>query len=129
MSGGYTINHAFLAGANYCIHNSDYRNTLNLSVLYKKFVSLKQKLEMQFTAVWGLQDLFGAKGLRFCGFADLWWEGDKAIFISEPQLWYSIGQFFHCPNLNLGGELEISNNFAGCSGWACRPCLGVKWVF
>ena len=129
MSGGYTINHAFLAGANYCLHSADFRNTLNLSVLYKKFIGLEQKLQMQFTAVWGLQNLFGAKGLRFSGFADVWWEGGKTVFLSEPQLWYCIGQLFKCSHLNIGGELEVSNNFAGYDGWACRPCLGVKWVF
>lgn len=129
LGGGYTINHAFLAGPNYCFHSSDFRNTLNLMVLYKKFINLEQSVPLQFTAVWGLQDLFGAKGLRFAGFADVWWEGDDAIFITEPQLWYSVGQFFSCPNLNIGTEFEISNNFAGVQGWKCRPCLGLKWTF
>ncbi len=129
LFGGYPINHAFLAGVNYCIHDTDYRNTLNLSVLYKKFVKMDQQLQMQFTAVWGMQNLFGAKGLRFSGFADVWWEGKKTVFLSEPQLWYSVGQFFNCSNLNLGGELEVSSNFAGYSGWAIRPCLGLKWIF
>ena len=129
MFGGYTVNHAFLVGANYLIHSEDYKNTFNVEVLFKKFVGLDQCLPMQFTGVWGLQDLFGARGLRFCGFFDVWWEGNKCIFLSEPQLWYSVGQFFKCPNLNIGGEVEISNNFAGVDGWKCRPCLGVKWVF
>lgn len=129
MFGGYTVNHAFLAGANYLIHSEDYRNTFNIEVLFKKFVALDQKLPMQFTGVWGLQDLFGARGLRFSGFIDFWWEGNKCIVFSEPQLWYAVGQFFKCPNLNLGGEIEISKNFAGVDGWKCRPCLGMKWVF
>ena len=129
LAGGYTVNHAFLAGVNYCIHNSSFSNTLNLEVLYKKFAGLDQKVPLQFTAVWGLQNIFGVPGLKFSGFADLWWEGNRAIFISEPQLWYNIGRFFSCPNLNVGGEVELSNNFAGYSGFACRPCLGFKWVF
>lgn len=124
LNGGYPINHAFLAGTNYCIHSADYKNTLNLSVLYKKFIGMEQKLQMQFTAVWGLKNLFGANGLCFSGFADMWWEGNKTVFLSEPQLWYNIGQLFGCPNLNIGGELEVSNNFAGYDGWACRPCAG-----
>ena len=33
---------------------------------------------------------------------------------------YSIGQHFGCDNLNVGGELEISCNFAGVHGWKCR---------
>ena len=129
MFGGYPVNHAFLAGANYLIHSKDFRNTLNVEVLFKKFIGLRQDLPMQFTAVWGMQDLFTAVGLRFCGFLDVWWEGSKCVFLSEPQLWYSVGQFFKCPNLNVGGEVEISNNFAGVEGWKCRPCLGLKWIF
>ncbi len=127
--GGYPINHAVLAGVNYFFHSKNYKNTLNLEILYKKFVGMEQKLPMQFTAVWGLQDLFGAPGLRFSGFVDVWWEGDKCVVLSEPQLWYAVGQFFKCPNLNLGGEVEIANNFAGVDGWKVRPCLGLKWVF
>ncbi|MCQ2058579.1 MAG: DUF5020 family protein [Bacteroidaceae bacterium] len=129
LGGGYTINHAFLAGPNYSIHSSDFRNTLNLSLLFKKFIGLEQDVPMQFTAVWGLQDLFGAKGLVFSGFADVWCERSDIVFLSEPQLWYAVGQFFSCPNLNLGTEIEISNNFAGVQGWKCCPCLGLKWIF
>ncbi|MBQ0079934.1 MAG: DUF5020 family protein [Alistipes sp.] len=129
MFGGYTINHAFLAGVNYCLHNSDYTKTFNMVVLYKKFIGLKQNVPMQFTIVWGLKDLFGLKGLSFSGYGDIWWEGNTTIFQSEPQLWYCIGQFFHCSHLNIGGELEISANFANDRGWRCRPCLGAKWVF
>lgn len=129
MFGGYTVNNAFLAGLNYFMHSEDFKNTLNLEVLFKKFVGMDQKVPMQFTAVWGCQDLFGAPGLRFSGFADVWWEGDACVVISEPQLWYSLGQHFGCPNFNLGGEVEISNNFAGTAGWKVRPCLGLKWVF
>ena len=95
---------------------------------------------MQFTFVWGMQDLFGVEGLRFSGFADVWGENvvnfmegstqaRKVVFISEPQLWYNVGKFFGCPNLNLGGEVELSANFAGYDGFKVRPCLGAKWVF
>ena len=103
--------------------SEDFKNTLNLKVLYKKFKNLEQKAPLQFTAVWGCQDLFGAKGLRFSGFADVWWES-KCVFLSEPQLWYAFGEHF-----NLGGEIELSCNFAGYDGFACRPCIGTKWVF
>lgn len=127
--GSYPVNHAFLLGANYCFHSSDFRYTLTLQLLYKHFLGLKSNVPMQATAVWGCQDLFGAKGLRFSGFADVWCEGSNVVFLSEPQLWYSVGQWFNCPNLNLGGEVELAYNFAGVSGFRCRPCLGVKWVF
>ena len=95
---------------------------------------------VQFTFVWGMQDLFGLKGLRFSGFADIWGENvvnfmeggataGKFVFLSEPQLWYNIGGLFGCPNLNIGGEVELSYNFAGYSGFHVRPCIGTKWVF
>lgn len=126
--GGYTINHAFLAGANYLFHSADYRYTLSLALLYKGYIGMKQYVPMQFTTVWGCQDLFGAKGLRFSGFLDVWEEGGRCVVISEPQLWYSVGQWFGCPNLNVGSEVELAYNFVG-DGFHCRPCLGVKWVF
>lgn|SRR5574344_166387 len=145
---GYTINNAYLAGIDYSIHSSDFKNTLNLKVLYKYIdynnSSLKSKVPMQFTMVWGLQDIFGVKGLRFNGFADFWWEEhtlykDNAgtilpetantVFISEPQIWYNVGSLFGCGNLNVGSEIELSYNFATSKGFWCRPCLGTKWVF
>lgn len=121
--GFYGVNHALLLGVDYFLHSSDFNNTLNLKVLYKKFKHLDQQVPLQLTAVWGCQDLFGLRGLRFSGFADVWWEG-KCVFISEPQLWYALGEHF-----NLGGEVEISSNFAGYDGFACRPCIGTKWFF
>ena len=100
---------------------------------------------LQFTFVWGMQDIFGVKGLRFSGFADLWGENVVAFaedpnsekflkkakfqFLSEPQLWYNIGRHFGVDNLNIGGEVEFSYNFAGYDGFYVRPCIGTKWVF
>ncbi len=127
--GGYPINHALLVGANYFLHSKDFRYTFNLQLLYKKYLGMKQVLPMQFTFVWGCQDIFKARGLRFCGYVDVWNEHDKCVVGAEPQLWYSVGQWFGCPNLNIGTEVELSYNFAGVSGFRCRPCLGAKWVF
>ena len=91
-----------------------------------------------------MQDLFGLKGLRFSGFADIWGENvvnfaeesipanyiaRKFVFISEPQLWYNIGQHIGVPNFHIGGEVELSMNFAGYDGFYARPCIGTKWVF
>ena len=129
VGGFYNVNHAILAGGDYFIHSADFSNTHNLKVLYKNFTNMAQDVPMQFTAVWGLQDLFGAKGLRYSGFVDVWWEGSNCVVLSEPQLWYAVGQHFGCPNLNIGGEIELSANFAGTEGFACRPCAGLKWVF
>lgn len=152
----YGINHAALAGLDWFIHSKDFKNTLNIKVLYKYinyddvvvpgFSYAKSKVPMQFTLVWGLQDLFGAKGLRFSGFADFWWQehylytsskGDglaapelsHVVFLSEPQLWYNVGQHFGVDQLNIGGELELSYDFGSAKGFWCRPCLGLKWVF
>ena len=126
---GFGINSAFLFGVDYFLHSSDFNNTLNLKVLYKQFVGMESKLPMQFTAVWGCQDIFGIPKLRFSGFADVWWEGDKTVFLSEPQLWYGIGE-----HANIGGEVEFSYNFGGLEfttgkAFNIMPCIGWKWVF
>ncbi len=157
----YSINNAFLVGVDYFLHNSDFSNTFNFKLLYKHINyagardfdgdKLKSKLPLQFTFVWGMQDLFGVKGLRFSGFADFWGErhlvapvtDDEAasyrdwaegkyvdfVFISEPQIWYNVGQFFGCENLNVGGEVELSYDFGSGKGFHARPCAGFKWVF
>ena len=120
----FPVNSAFLFGVDYFLHSGDFNNTLNLKLLYKKFVHMNSNVPLQFTAVWGCQDLFGIPKLRFSGFADLWWEYDYAVFLSEPQLRYGIGDHF-----NIGGEVEFSYNFAGMSGFNVMPCIGTKWVF
>ena len=147
----YAINNAVLAGLDYFIHSKDYRNTLNLKVLYKWIdyrdnPNFKSMVPMQFTVVWGLRDLFGAKGLTFSGFADFWWQDhmlytdasgnalanpeiSHVVFISEPQLWYAVGQWFGVPQLNIGGEVELSFDFGSARGFWARPCAGVKWAF
>lgn len=107
------------------------------------------QVPLQFTFVWACKDFCTAKGLTFCGFFDIY--GDRAnvnkwekvdgqwqahtvgpkqycVFLSEPQLWYSIGQWFKCPNLCIGTEIEVSYNFTG-EGWMVNPCLGLRWNF
>ncbi len=124
MAYSFPVNNAFLVGVDYFIHSGDFKNTLNLKLLYKQFVGLKSKVPMQFTAVWGLQDLFGLSGLRFSGFADVWCELEHVVFLSEPQIWFQVFDHF-----NIGGEVEFSYNFAGMEGFHVMPCLGTKWVF
>ena len=141
---GYTINSAFLVGLDYFVHNADFSNTFNFKALVKKITYTTQKAPLQFTFVWGMQDIFGVKGLRFSGFADFWWEDHHlysdhngtilpehahTVFISEPQLWYNIGQHMGIPNLHIGTEVELSYDFAGYAGFYARPCIGTKWVF
>ena len=124
MAGAFAVNSAFLTGVDWFLHSKDFKNTLNLKLLYKHFVNLPSKVPFQFTTVWGCQDLFGLTGLRFSGFADFWCEYNNLVFLSEPQIWYQI--FDHC---NIGGEVELSYNFAGMTGFHVLPCIGTKWVF
>ena len=135
------VNQNFLFGLDYFLHSQDFKNTFNFKVLYKTFsAGATSDIPVQFTFVWGMQDLFGVDGLRFSGFVDVWGEnvvnfmegGTKAqkfVVISEPQIWYNVGKFIGVPNLNIGGEVELSMNFAGYDGFYARPCLGTKWVF
>ena len=123
--GAFPVNSAFLFGLDWFLHSGDFNNTLNLKVLYKYFVGLPCNVPLQFTAVWGCQDLFGAKGLRFSGFVDVWCEYDHVVVLSEPQLWFNCGT----EHFNIGGEVEFSYNFAGMEGFNVMPCLGTKWVF
>ena len=125
MAGAFPVNSAFLGGVDWFMHSGDFKNTLNFKLLYKYFVDLYSKIPMQFTTVWGCQDLFGLNGVRFSGFLDVWCEGNLAVVLSEPQLWYNCGT----EHFNIGGEVELSYNFAGMEGFHCLPCLGFKWVF
>lgn len=133
---GYGINHAALVGLNYCLHTKDYKNIFNLELLYKYVLSegngIHNNVPIQFTFVWGCDDFCTAPGLRFSGFLDIWGEklnGQQSfVLISEPQLWYNVGRWFKCPNLNIGTEIEFSYNFTG-KGFMCNPCLGIKWCF
>ena len=124
MAVAFPVNNAFLTGVDWFLHSGDFKNTLNLKLLYKYFVGLPSKVPMQFTAVWGLQDLFGLGGLRFSGFVDFWCEYDHLVVLSEPQLWFQVFDHF-----NIGGEVEFSYNFAGMEGFHVLPCIGTKWVF
>ena len=161
-NGGQFANNAWLFGAEWFLHSKDFKYRLTVEVLYKTIADAHQDAPLQFTIVWGIDDLFGVKGLFFSGFADFWWETlqwgaivdadgnpvldangnptfdeTSCVFISEPQIWYQIGQFFNCPNLHIGGEVELAYNFAGAwrkeyvdnKGFNVSPCLGLKWVF
>jgi len=124
MTFAFPVNSAFLTGIDWFLHDGEFKNTLNLKLLYKHFVKMPCDVPMQFTAVWGCQDLFGLSGLRFSGFVDVWCEFDNVVVLSEPQLWFQLFNHF-----NIGGEVEFSYNFAGMEGFNVKPCIGTKWVF
>ena len=160
-NGGQFASNSWLFGVEYFLHNSDFSNTFTFELLYKR-ISEQVKAEtgyvpLQFTFVWTMKNLFGVKGLVFCGVFDvwgednIWWVDDKNALVggywekthfaisSEPQLWYNVGQHFNCENLFVGGEVELAYNFAGGwrsgddfmlnKGFNIAPCLGAKWVF
>ena len=117
---GFAINNAYLAGLDWGWNNADFSKTLNLKVLYK-YIQGKQS-SAQLTGVWGIHFLKGK--MSFTGFADLWWEKNTYIFLSEPQIWYNLSS-----NLSLGGEVELGYNFAPVQGFKVCPTLGAKWNF
>ena len=153
----FGVRHAALAGLDFFVHSTDYRNTLNFKVLYKwidysdevsQRYGFKSEVPLQFTAAWGMEDLFGLPGLRFCGYADFWWQNhlitvdekgesmaqkdwqiSNVVFLAEPQLWYNVGRWVGLDNFNIGGEVELSFDLGGCRGFWARPRAGIKWVF
>ena len=110
---------------------------LTLYAMYETFRGFGEAdIPVKFTAVWSMANLFGVKGLTFKGFADLWgnntiWLGaepTKWTFLTEPQLWMNLGSLFD-GHLDIGGEVEISCNFAGNRGFMVNPCAGLRWAF
>ena len=125
-------------GAKYFLHSADFRNTFTLALMYDLHCGVGSAyVPVKLSGVWGMNDLFGLKGLTFKGFIDVWgndavWGIDdttKLSVLTEPQVWYNVGNLFGCENLSIGGEVELSFNFAGNKGFMCNPCIGTKWVF
>ena len=124
-------------GAKYFLHSKDYSNMLTLYAMYETFRGFgTADVPVKLTAVWSMANLFGVKGLTFKGFADYWgnnttW-GDLSVtkwtFLTEPQLWMNLGKVFD-GHLDIGGEVEISCNFAGNKGFMVNPCAGLRWAF
>ena len=127
-------------GVKYFFHSQDFSKTLSLYAMYERFNTkynntLSPDVPLKFTAVWGINNLFGVKGLTFKGFADFWgnktpWDDGKVTkwtFLTEPQLWMNLGGAFD-NHLDIGCEIEISNNFVA-EGFLVNPCLGLRWAF
>lgn len=120
VQGGYTINSAWIFGLNYGSGNAKWGYST-----YAGYKAIKDAGEgnFQVTGTWYV-NLIENK-LTFSGFADLWTENglsEETVFLSEPQLWYHLNKSF-----SVGGEVELSNNFAGSSKFKVRPTLGIKW--
>ncbi|HCE55755.1 MAG: hypothetical protein APF83_00580 [Lutibacter sp. BRH_c52] len=118
--GGFTINDAWIFGANYAKGNAK----MGFST-YAGYKAIKNAGEAnyQITGTWYV-NLIENK-LTFSGFADLWSENgltDKTVFLSEPQLWFHLNKSF-----SVGGEVELSNNFAYVYEFKVRPTLAIKW--
>jgi hypothetical protein len=127
----------FCVGAKYFLHSADFSNTLSLYLMYDHHIGVgSADIPIKFSWVWGMNDLFGLKGLTFKGFGDIW--GNNSIFsdgstanfsiLTEPQLWMNLGSIF-ANHLDIGTEIELSYNFAGNKGFMCNPCAGLRWTF
>ncbi len=134
-----SFNNSFLTGLTYSGHSADYSKTWSLSAMYKLIPGCKDaagndaKHNFQVTGVWGIN--FAGGWCTFSGFIDFWrenraYQNTEYILLSEPQFWVNLNKIeaLSDVNLSLGGEVEISNNFAG-KGFYCIPTLAAKWTF
>ena len=92
-------------GAKYFFHSADYSKTFTIELMY----------DFHFADFWGNNNTWGDETTKFS-------------FLTEPQLWFNLGQVFD-NHLDIGGEIELSYNFAGNKGFMCNPCAGLRWVF
>lgn len=119
----------FCFGAKYLFHSADFSKTLQVALMYDQHIGVGYaKVPVKFSGVWGLNNLFGVNGLIFKGFVDVWGNGDTVSVLSEPQIWMNLGSLFD-GHLDVGGEIELSYNFAGHAGFMCNPCAGLRWSF
>ena len=133
-----SINNAWLTGIDYSWNSSDFSKGFSLKALYKNIANTTNSKpnNFQLTAVWYLN--FAKGKMSFTGFADFWKEGHTVsndgfvanfqakdyIFLAEPQLWYNFNK-----NFAAGGEIELSNNFAGHDGFMVNPTAALKYTF
>lgn len=129
LGGGYSIPNAYLAGFSYPFQLGNAFMSTYVAYKYNAFKEVSH--DVQWTLTW-VANLLNNK-LTLSGFADVWTEnknpmdGDsdkKVIFLSEPQIWYNATEHF-----SLGGEVEISSNFAGRDRTFVCPTVAMKWNF
>lgn len=130
---GFTIENAYLAGASYGMNVSGVNLSTYIAYKYNAFEKVSN--DIQWTVTWGT-NLFKDK-VTLSGFLDVWTEnkdrqhenfksGKKIILLTEPQFWYNL-----TPNLSLGTEIEISNNFYRFynNKVYVNPTIAAKWNF
>lgn len=135
-----SFGNAYLAGPSFAWNAEDFSKGFTLMAMYKliNYLPDEDQHNFQITAVWYLN--FAGGKLSFTGFADFWKEKTIVssdyfatvqgiseadfIFLSEPQLWYNVGEHFA-----VGGEIELGYNFGGVEGFKACPTLGAKWTF
>ena len=122
---------AYLGGAAF---NHNFGNVnIGTYVAYKYHAFERVSNDVQWTVTWGTS-LFDNK-ITLSGFLDVWTEnkdrskaklvsGKKIVLLTEPQIWYNL-----TPNLSLGTEIEISNNFLPVNKTIVNPTLAAKWNF
>lgn len=129
---GFSIANAYMAGASYSTMVG--KANIGTYLVYKYNAFAKVSNDVQWTVTWGV-DLLNNK-VRICGFLDVWTQDKKAtlgdghsgkhvVLLTEPQFWYNL-----TPNLALGSEIEISNNFLKRKDKAyINPTIAAKWNF
>ena len=129
VGGGYSIPNAYLVGLSYPFQLGN--AFMGTYVAYKYNAFKEASHDVQWTLTWTAN--CANNKLTLCGFADLWTENKnpmdadstkKVVFVAEPQVWYNTTSHF-----SLGGEVEISSNFAGSNKLLVCPTLGMKWEF
>ena len=128
------IRNAYLFGPTYTHNSSDFSKGYSLSVVYKHIQKHDEPHNFQFTGAWYLH--FAKNQMcTFTGFADFWREKTSHgnyIFLAEPQFWLHLNKikgFDDKFNLSIGGEVELSNNFAAKDGFYVIPTAAIKWDF
>ncbi len=130
-----SFENSFLFGASYSYNAQDYSYGFSLTPSYKYIAKIENPHTAQLTGVWYANFVEGF--ISFNGFFDLWGqdfgEGNKLVFLAQPQLWFNLNKIKGIPsdlNLSVGGELELSNNFpfAHKDSFYAVPRLGLKYT-
>lgn len=129
LTGGFSIANAYLAGLEYPFQLGNF--FMGTYLAYKLNAFEKNSHDIQWTLTWNSTLADGKLSLG--GFADVWSAnknprtgegGKRVIFLSEPQIWYNFTE-----NFSIGGEIELSYNFARIDKFTAIPTIAAKWNF